>query len=279
MLLGSGELSRELAIALRRLGARVIAVDEYPHAPTHGVADQSLILPMTDADELSKAIQRLQAGVRGDGHRRGRRRRPRSAGRRRRKRAHRAGAQRPRPSGSPPTGRACAGWPPTSWGCPPRRSGSSDPSANSRRSLAHAGYPLLVKPVAGPADTRWSPDPTTSRPAWQRAVGGPTRPGIGRDGGGGRLRRHPARGVQRRPQRSAGRVLLTHRPSRRRRRRAGILAAPADEPRRSRRGQVDRRADRQGARRARRLRCRTDDQRRRGVLRRRHRVPAPRASG
>ena len=57
MLLGSGELSRELAIALRHLGALVIAVDEYPHAPAHGVADQSLIIPMTSTDELAKVIQ------------------------------------------------------------------------------------------------------------------------------------------------------------------------------------------------------------------------------
>jgi phosphoribosylglycinamide formyltransferase 2 len=60
MLLGSGELSRELAVALRHLGARVVAVDEHPHAPAHGVADQALVFPMTDADELSKAIQRLK---------------------------------------------------------------------------------------------------------------------------------------------------------------------------------------------------------------------------
>ncbi|HWT49463.1 MAG TPA: formate-dependent phosphoribosylglycinamide formyltransferase [Mycobacterium sp.] len=60
MLLGSGELSRELAIALRHLGALVIAVDEYPHAPAHGVADQSLIIPMTSTDELAKVIQRLR---------------------------------------------------------------------------------------------------------------------------------------------------------------------------------------------------------------------------
>ncbi|HWS93160.1 MAG TPA: formate-dependent phosphoribosylglycinamide formyltransferase, partial [Mycobacterium sp.] len=39
---------------------RVIAVDEYPHAPAHGVADLSLIVPMTNAGELSKAIQRLR---------------------------------------------------------------------------------------------------------------------------------------------------------------------------------------------------------------------------
>src|SRR6516165_7083256 len=59
MLLGNGELSRELALALRHLGTRVIAVDDHPHAPAHGVADQPLVIPMTDADELSKAFRRL----------------------------------------------------------------------------------------------------------------------------------------------------------------------------------------------------------------------------
>jgi phosphoribosylglycinamide formyltransferase 2 len=60
LLLGSGEFSRELAIALRRLGADVIAADRYADAPAHGVADQSLVITMTDADELSAAIGRLQ---------------------------------------------------------------------------------------------------------------------------------------------------------------------------------------------------------------------------
>lgn len=60
LLLGSGEVSRELAIALGRLGARVVAADRHPHAPAHGVADQALVLDMTDADELAQAIGRLQ---------------------------------------------------------------------------------------------------------------------------------------------------------------------------------------------------------------------------
>lgn len=53
VVLGSGELSRELAIALGRLGARVIAVGER----ADGVADQSLVVPMTDAEELTKAVR------------------------------------------------------------------------------------------------------------------------------------------------------------------------------------------------------------------------------
>ncbi len=60
MLLGSGELSRELAIAFQRLGAEVIAVERYADAPAHGVADQSLVVKMTDADELAAVIGRLQ---------------------------------------------------------------------------------------------------------------------------------------------------------------------------------------------------------------------------
>ena len=60
MLLGSGEFSRELAIALQRLGAHVIAAERYADAPAHGVADQALVVNMTDADELGAAISRLQ---------------------------------------------------------------------------------------------------------------------------------------------------------------------------------------------------------------------------
>nr|WP_239656849.1 formate-dependent phosphoribosylglycinamide formyltransferase [Mycobacterium riyadhense] len=60
LLLGSGDLSRELAIALQRLGAEVIAVDGYSGAPAHRVADQSLVIAMTDADELAAVFGRLQ---------------------------------------------------------------------------------------------------------------------------------------------------------------------------------------------------------------------------
>ncbi len=60
MLLGSDELNRELAIALRSLGAEVIAVDGYADAPAHGVAHESLVVPMTDVDELAAVIERVQ---------------------------------------------------------------------------------------------------------------------------------------------------------------------------------------------------------------------------
>lgn len=60
MLLGSGELGRELVIALQRLGAEVIAADRYPDAPLHGIADQSLVVNMADTDELAATIRWLQ---------------------------------------------------------------------------------------------------------------------------------------------------------------------------------------------------------------------------
>lgn len=60
LLLGSGELSWELVIALQRLGAEVIAVDGHPGAPAHRVADQSVIAAMTNAQELTALFDRLQ---------------------------------------------------------------------------------------------------------------------------------------------------------------------------------------------------------------------------
>lgn len=56
MLLGSGELSRELALAFGRLGAEVIAVDRYADAPAHGVADRSVVVKMNDAEALTALI-------------------------------------------------------------------------------------------------------------------------------------------------------------------------------------------------------------------------------
>ena len=58
MLLGSGELSRELALAFGRLGAEVIAVDRYADAPAHGVADRAVVVKMNDAEALTALIQK-----------------------------------------------------------------------------------------------------------------------------------------------------------------------------------------------------------------------------
>ena len=56
MLLGSGELGREVAIELKRLGVEVIAVDRYADAPAMQVADRSHVISMLDADALEKLV-------------------------------------------------------------------------------------------------------------------------------------------------------------------------------------------------------------------------------
>ena len=56
LLLGSGELGKELAISLQRYGVEVIAVDRYENAPAHQVAHRSYVIDMTDAVAVKKLI-------------------------------------------------------------------------------------------------------------------------------------------------------------------------------------------------------------------------------
>jgi len=57
MLLGSGELGKEVIIALQRLGVEVIAVDRYAHAPGHQVAHRSHVINMADGVALRELIE------------------------------------------------------------------------------------------------------------------------------------------------------------------------------------------------------------------------------
>ena len=52
MLLGSGELGKEVIIALQRFGVETIAVDRYPNAPGHQVAHRAHVINMTDGTAL-----------------------------------------------------------------------------------------------------------------------------------------------------------------------------------------------------------------------------------
>ena len=52
MLLGCGELGKEVIIALQRLGCEVIAVDRYADAPGMQVAHRSHVIAMTDGAAL-----------------------------------------------------------------------------------------------------------------------------------------------------------------------------------------------------------------------------------
>lgn len=165
LLLGSGEISRELAIALGRLGARVIAADRHPHAPAHGVADQALVLDMADADELAQAIGRLQptlvvtttdaVATRAldalDGE-------LVPSARAVRLTADREGLRRLAAD---------------ELGLPTAPFWFVGSLGELEAVGAHAGYPLLVKPVAGPTGQRQSVVARREdiEPAWRRAVG------------------------------------------------------------------------------------------------------------
>jgi phosphoribosylglycinamide formyltransferase 2 len=57
MLLGSGELGKEVAIEAQRLGVEVIAVDRYAHAPAHLVANRSYVVNMQDKEAILEIIR------------------------------------------------------------------------------------------------------------------------------------------------------------------------------------------------------------------------------
>lgn len=177
VLLGSGEISRELTIDLGRLGARVVAVDQDPHAPAHGVADQVLVLPLTDAAELSAALQRLQpdfvvtatdavavgaldAVATGSG---GNHTELVPSARAVRLSADREGLRRLAAD---------------ELGLPTAPFWFVGSLGELEAVGAHAGYPLLIKPVAGPTGPGQSVAARREDlgPAWQRAVAGHTGP-------------------------------------------------------------------------------------------------------
>ena len=57
MLLGAGELGKEVIIALQRLGVEVIAVDRYANAPGHQVAHRAHVISMADGAALRALIE------------------------------------------------------------------------------------------------------------------------------------------------------------------------------------------------------------------------------
>ena len=58
MLLGSGELGREFAIAAKRLGCKIVACDRYPQAPAMQVADACEVFSMLDGAALRAAVEK-----------------------------------------------------------------------------------------------------------------------------------------------------------------------------------------------------------------------------
>lgn len=57
LLLGSGELGKEVAIELQRFGVEVVACDKYPNAPAMQVAHRSYVFNMLDGDKLAEIVE------------------------------------------------------------------------------------------------------------------------------------------------------------------------------------------------------------------------------
>jgi phosphoribosylglycinamide formyltransferase 2 len=57
LILGAGELGKEVVIALQRLGVEVIAVDRYANAPGHQVAHRAHVVDMTDAAAVRAVVE------------------------------------------------------------------------------------------------------------------------------------------------------------------------------------------------------------------------------
>ena len=60
LLLGSGELGKELVVEAKRLGLEVIAIDKYENAPAMQLADNSFVIDMSDKEILKKKIKELK---------------------------------------------------------------------------------------------------------------------------------------------------------------------------------------------------------------------------
>lgn len=63
LLLGAGELGKELAIAFQRLGVEVVACDRYDHAPAMQVAHRSYVIDLLSADALRAVVEAEQPSL------------------------------------------------------------------------------------------------------------------------------------------------------------------------------------------------------------------------
>ena len=60
LLLGSGELGKEVVIAMQRLGQYIIAIDNYENAPAMQVAHEFEVINMLDGKELDRIVAKHQ---------------------------------------------------------------------------------------------------------------------------------------------------------------------------------------------------------------------------
>jgi phosphoribosylglycinamide formyltransferase 2 len=172
-LLGSGELGKEVIIALQRLGVETIAVDRYPNAPGHQVAHRAHVIAMTDGAALRAAGRAGKAapdraGDRGHRHRHAGARSSRGAGRgdphraRRKLTMNREGIRR---LAAEELGL------PTS---PYRFADSLDELQAATARRRGIGYPCIVKPVMSSSGKGQSllKGPADVKKAWDYAAAG-----------------------------------------------------------------------------------------------------------
>ena len=60
LLLGSGELGKELVVEAKRLGLKVIAIDKYENAPAMQLADNSFVIDMSNKVILNNQLGPLR---------------------------------------------------------------------------------------------------------------------------------------------------------------------------------------------------------------------------
>jgi phosphoribosylglycinamide formyltransferase 2 len=149
----------------------VIAVDEHPHAPAHRVADESVTIPMTDAGEVSKVIQGLRPdfvvtaadGVAVDALE------ALAAGPETERTELVPNARTVRLTADREALRRLAA---DELGLPTAPFWFVGSVGELQAVAAHAGFPLLVKPLAGRGHSVVA-GPGDVEPAWQRAAGNP----------------------------------------------------------------------------------------------------------
>ncbi|MBH2878150.1 formate-dependent phosphoribosylglycinamide formyltransferase [Serratia marcescens] len=175
MLLGSGELGKEVAIECQRLGLEVIAVDRYPDAPAMHVAHRSHVINVLDGDALKAVIEQerpdyivpeieaIATAMRVEPERQGHRVVPCAEATRltmNREGIRRLAAEE--------------------LGLPTSSSRFADSEATFQQAVEHIGYPCIVKPVMSSSGKGQSliRTPEQLQSAWDYAQQG------GRAGGG-----------------------------------------------------------------------------------------------
>ncbi|CAL1239479.1 formate-dependent phosphoribosylglycinamide formyltransferase [Candidatus Methylocalor cossyra] len=175
MLLGSGELGKEIAIALQRFGVEVIAVDRYAHAPAQQVAHRAHVIDMTDGAAVKRLVEMDQprfivpeleaiaTDVLTEIHKPG----------------HLEVVPSPRAVQLTMNREGIRRLAAEQLGLPTSRYAFADSPEGLHQAAEHVGYPCFVKPVMSSSGKGQSlaSGPADLPPAWERAQAGGRVPG------------------------------------------------------------------------------------------------------